>query len=140
MKKLLITIAILMLSISSVQSASKLNSNAKYLKLTYKTDYENTIRAGAVREWEGNHSMIVYEINKQSDALMYMARAKVNNHSEIFVKAIHEWSWDGEAMNNYDIISATKSGSWSKLFIKLKVNWSMVKYEYKKQLEASSAY
>ena len=130
-----------MLSISSVYSASKLNSNAKYLKLTYKLDYNATIRAGAVKEWANNHSMVVYEINKQSDALMYMARAKVNNHSEIFMAALKEWSWDGDYKYNIRAIEkAEKGGSWSKLFIKLRANWSMVKYGYNKQLEASEAY
>ena len=53
-----------------MQKAEGLNPNATYIKKNHPTGYEKTIKMHALEKWGDDYSMVVYMINKQSDALV----------------------------------------------------------------------
>ena len=68
MKKIVVILTVL-LSVFFAK-AEGLNTNASYIKNNYALDYEQTLKKYAVVEWKEDYSMIVYEINKQADAIV----------------------------------------------------------------------
>lgn len=96
------------------------------------SQFYNTIKTRAIKEWKDDHSMVLYEINKQSDAFHNIGMLlKENKNSkevmDIFKKSVYEWSniKEGEVTN--PLFNST-------------VDWSMVYYEMDKQMKSKNAY
>jgi len=68
MKKLFTTILVLFLFTLNSFS-QELEENALRIKQDFNSGYENTIKKYALVKWKDEFTMVVYEINKQSDAL-----------------------------------------------------------------------
>lgn len=136
MKKLIFLILMILPTIGISQ---ELDSNASFLKSKYPTDYANTIRKHAVEEWGTDHQMIVYTINKQSDALYYLVQNFKSEHTQIIYDAIKEWSREGYEASNIQKFNSFNTLSIENM-IKLHCDWSMVKYVYEKQVKAKAAY
>lgn len=100
---------------------AQLNSNAKLIKEKLPNQY-NLIKLLASEDWEGDHKMMLYFINKQSDSFMKVTEfEKASNYDEIILsKSLLEWSKVIKGNNCTD--------------------WSMVEYTYKKQIKAKSEY
>jgi hypothetical protein len=138
MEKLLTTLAIILITATAIYAGNKLNNHAAYLKDHFSTDYELTIRANAVEKWTENHSMIVHEINQQSKALFSVSKL-IKDHPDIFVTALEKWSTEGYSLSNMELIIEHKSSRvW--VLIKMSVNWNMVHWTMKEQIEAEGAY
>ncbi len=120
MKKLLF---LLIFCAPSIALAQELNDSAKLLKKQKSQTY-NAIKDFAVSEWNEDHSMIVYEINKQSESFFKVFRM-IEGNEEIFSRAIAEW---GEDVTQENLLKNPK------------INWSMVSYEMEKQIKAKKAY
>jgi len=124
MKTILLIIAIVFSGV--LIHAQELNENAKFLKNTtnetLKATYKD-IKEAAVKEWVDDHQMIVYTINKQCNGYSEMTEAmdKSNYDEDVMLKALAEW---GQLTDDN----------------RIKADWVMVMYEYKKQLKAKSAY
>jgi hypothetical protein len=118
MKKLFALFA-LFACISS--SYSQLNSNAEILKNDVTETYK-MIKTFAEQNWKGDHSMMVYTINKQSDSFFeYFDTRKSKNYDEkILFNAMTKW---------HVLIDGVKI-----------YNYSMIMYTYKKQLKAKKSY
>jgi len=101
-----------------------LNESAESLKSGH-IDIYDAIKTRAIREWDDDHTMVVYEINKQSEAL-YEAAALLSDYNVITSSALHKWS---------DVALTSESN----VFIE-SVDWVMVVYEAKKQIEAKQNY
>ena len=76
----------------------------------------------AVEKWEDNHRMVVYEINKQIEAMVEAISLKRSTEfdEDIMLGAMHKWHETINGKDNY--------------------NWSMVIYEYKKQVKSKNEY
>jgi len=139
MKKLTTLLTIILLSFTALYAANKLNSNAIALKNISKSNFDMTIRASAIREWKSDHSMVVYEINKQSDALVWLTKNFKKKYASEFVGAVINWETDGVVCDNIKVLTENPTIS-KKTLLMLYCDWTMVKYEYKKQVEAAEAY
>jgi hypothetical protein len=136
MKKIIFTI---MLFSSFLVNGQSLKSNASNIKDNYSKEYKNTIRKHAVAEWGEDFSMVIYEINKQSDALTILIQNFKSNNTNIVFRAIQQWSIDGYKEKNIKVFRSMSSFGLKDL-LKMNCDWSMVKYEYNKQSKAKSAY
>jgi predicted RNA-binding protein len=118
---------------------AQLNGNANYIKEKFPSEYEKTLKKYALKEWNDDYSMVVYEINKQADALVQLVNNFESDNTQIVFNAIHEWSRDG--YKNFNIEEFNKLTTFSiKNLLKLHCDWSMVKYEYDKQVKAKNSF
>ncbi len=119
--------------------AQGLNSNGSYIKKNYPNEYETTIKKQALKEWGDDYSMVVYEINKQADALFQLIENFQSGNTNIVFNAIQEWSIEGFNSRNIKLFKEMKTFGLKEL-IKLHCDWSMVKYEYDKQVKAKNSF
>lgn len=118
---------------------AQLNGNANYIKEEFPAEYEKTLKKYALKEWNDDYSMVVYEINKQSDALVQLVNNFESDNTQIVFNAIQEWSRDG--YKNFNVEEFNKFETFSiKNLLKLHCDWSMVKYEYDKQVKAKNSF
>lgn len=120
--------------------AQELNTNAKMIKEKFNYEYENNFKSFAVKEWKDDFAMVVYEINRQSDSYFEMMNKLKSEHSTIFFNALNEWAREGYKEDNLRKIREEFKASSINNFIKLKVDWSMVKYEYDRQVKAKESF
>lgn len=123
MKTFLIFTAFCLISVTGF-SQKQLNENSQRLKDAKSVLYFD-IKKYAVDKWKEDHEMIVYEINQQVDALFKItaeAQKKDGYDETIMVNALGKWS-EGD------------SGS-----PEFKTDYTMVWYEYQKQMKAKKAY
>ena len=137
MKKLILAFALVLLN--SAIYAQELNSNASYIKKNYPSEYEQTLKKYALIEWKDDFTMVVYDINKQSDALMALIAEFKSDNTKIAIKAIQEWSREGFLSKNITVLNEITTFGLKDL-LKLHCDWSMVKYEYDKQLKAKNSF
>lgn len=132
-------ISMLVLSTAIVTFAQGLNANASMIRKNHPTEYELTIKKHAVQEWEDDFEMVVYEINKQADDLIKLIDEFKSEHTNIAYKAIQRWSIDGYLEKNITEFKKIETFGLKEL-MKLHCDWSMVKYEYDKQVEAKTSF
>lgn len=137
MKNLILAFGLVLLSTTIF--AQELNSNASFIKKNYPSDYEQTLKKYALSEWKDDFSMVVYEINKQSDALVGLIDEFKSENTNIAFKAIQEWSRDGYLNKNINFFNEMTSFSLKDL-LKIHCDWTMVKYEYNKQVKAKNSF
>lgn len=137
MKKLAIVLVVLLCAFFA--KAEGLNSNASYIKKNYSLDYEQTLKKYALVEWKEDYSMVVYEINKQADALIKLIEEFKSENTNIAFKAIQEWSKEGYKSENIVFFKEITTFGLKDL-LKMHCDWSMVKYEYDKQLKAKNSF
>jgi hypothetical protein len=137
MKTTIIILTILLSS--SFVNATGLNPNASYIKKNYPTAYEQTLKKYALAEWKDDFSMIVYEINKQADALVKLIDEFKSDNTNIAFKAIKEWSRNGYKSKNITLFKEITTFGLKDL-LKMHCDWSMVKYEYDKQVKAKNSF
>ena len=137
MNKSILILALLFTS--SIIHCQELKSNASYIKSNYSADYETTVKKHAVEKWNDDYSMIVYEINKQADALVNLIKEFETENTNIVFKAMLKWSIEGYESNNTSKINELKTFGLEQL-ITFDCDWSMVSYEYKKQVKAKSSF
>ena len=123
MKKLFVISILLLFAVSAF--AEGLNPEATKLKMD-NPDVYGTIRTRAVMEWGTDHEMIVYVINKQSKSLFEVAALAPKLNDVEFYTILSDWCDDD--LNQYDAIFSAP------------IDWSMVEYVMKKQIEAKSQY
>lgn len=101
--------------------AQELNENALDLKQNNPTVYQD-IKILCEREWKGDHQMMVFTINQQSDAMVKLMELSKKDDFDwsIYGKAAVTWS---EIINGRDI-----------------TDYAMVLFEYENQLKASKQY
>ena len=119
--------------------AQRLGVEAKYIKENYPIEYENTLKKYAVFEWQDDFSMVVYEINRQSEALFSLISSFKSDNSNIVYKAIKEWSREGYKEQNVKVLSELKLFSLDGL-LKIHCDWVMVEYEYTSQVKAKESF
>jgi len=137
MKQIIIILSLLLTA--TFASAEGLNSNASYIKKNYPTEYEQTLKKYALAEWNDDFSMVVYEINKQADALVKLVDEFKSDNTNIAFKAIQEWSRDGYESKNIALFKEMTTFGLKDL-LKMHCDWSMVKYEYDKQVKAKNSF
>ncbi len=126
----------------------KLNKNSQYLRDNISGVYEN-IKAAAIEDWDTDHEMIVYTINKQSDKY-YEAIAYIGLDIDILMDSMYKWSDNQEVfIEEYvifiDLVYAEELDMDLVLesFLGMalcNIDWEMTEYEAKKQYTASLAY
>lgn len=118
MKTIIITIGLILVTLVSY---GQLNSSATFLKENRAESYKD-IKFMAVLKWDNNHNMIIHEINKEADAKLEVGKITkdANYDEELLLNAMVKWS-------------ETIGG-------KLYYDYSMVVYEYKKQIKAKESY
>jgi len=135
MKKALTTLALLII-VTALQAAG-LNSNSVYFRDNYPEDYNETILKQAKIEWKIDAPMIVYKINRQCDALKRLLSYEERySQPKLFITTLGQWSYEGEANANYEIILDNNCDLTPGVLIKLKCDWTMMIYEFDRQLEA----
>jgi len=124
---------------TTIANSQGLNTNANYIKKNFPTEYENTLKKYALAEWNDDFSMVVYEINKQADAIVQLTESFESDNTNIAFKAIQEWSREGYLSNNIKIFKEMTTFDLKEL-LKMHCDWSMVKYEYDKQVKAKNSF
>tara|TARA_B110000459_G_C16421286_1_gene407565 strand:+ start:199 stop:591 length:393 start_codon:yes stop_codon:yes gene_type:complete len=124
---------------TTIAKAEGLNSNASYIKKNFPTEYENSLKKYALVEWKDDFSMVVYEINKQADAIVKLVDGFESDNTNIAFKAIQEWSRDGYTSFNINLFKEMKTFGLKDL-LKMYCDWSMVKHEYDKQVKAKNSF
>ena len=137
MRNLILLVTIILST--TIAKAEGLNTNASYIKKNFPTEYENTLKKYALSEWKDDYSMVVYEINKQADAIVKLIDSFKSDNTNIAFKAIQEWSRDGYLTHNINIFKEMTTFSLKDL-LKMHCDWSMVKYEYDKQVKAKNSF
>lgn len=137
MKKLVIFIGFVLLFLSP--GFGQLNSQAQYIRENFPNQYEQTIRKYAVDEWGTDYTMIVYEINKQSEALFSLIGSFESQHTEIVLNAIREWSHPGYESHNLELFRQMEVFDLENL-MEFHCNWPMVKYIYDRQVKAKESF
>lgn len=137
MKKIIIFITLIAFSVISY--SQELESNALMIKEKYNTLYEKTIKKYALLKWKDDFNMVVYEINKQSDALVNIVDKFESKYTNILFKAVIKWSHEGKKEYNEKVWDNFKYLGISSM-LELEVDWNMVQYEYEKQVKAANAF
>jgi len=119
--------------------SQELNENAQFIKEKYNTPYESNIKKYALLKWKDDFSMVLYEINKQSDALTLIIENFKPSNTQILFKAILKWSREGKQTSNSAKFSQITAIDYRNLLL-LECDWSMVEYEYVKQVKAKDAF
>lgn len=117
----------------------ELNENAQLIKERHTNAYESNIKKYALLKWKDDFSMVLYEINKQSDALTSIIEIFKPSNTQILYKAILRWSREGKQTTNSAKFSQITSIDYRNLLL-LECDWSMVEYEYEKQVKAKDAF
>lgn len=117
----------------------ELNENAQFIKERHTNAYESNIKKYALLKWKDDYSMVLYEINKQSDALTSIIEIFKPSNTQILYKAILKWSREGKQTTNSAKFSQITSIDYRNLLL-LECDWSMVEYEYEKQVKAKDAF
>lgn len=121
------TIVTLLICLLSFNVIGQLNDNAEFLRDSIPNFYK-PIKDYAVSEWGTDHEMVVYTINKQSDALFEFVHLYSENHDDVVNIALAEWC-----------IEPDKIGKTESIY-EIQFDWVMVVYQIKKQLKAKSSY
>ncbi len=121
-------------------NTQELNSEAKYIKEKYTYEYENNFKKFALTEWKDDYSMVVYEINRQASSFTQILQSLKSENLEIFYNSIKEWSREGYKDFNIKKMTTEFKTIDFKNCIQLKVDWSMVKYEYDRQVKAKNSF
>jgi hypothetical protein len=137
MKKLVLIFVAMLITVAA--KSQGLESNGQYIKDNFPNAYEKTIKKHALAEWGNDYSMVVYEINKQSDALVSLIDKFESDNTNIAFQAIQEWSIDGYKSSNIEKFRNMDTFDLKSL-IKFHCDWSMVKYEYDKQVKAKNSF
>lgn len=125
-----------LLFVSTIVSAQKLNSYAENIKEKHPIEYENVIKKHALKEWGNDYSMVLFEINNQCKSFIeVLINVSEDEEVDIFFNSIIQWSYDG-----YEDINRKLLKSKDYHFIQLHCDWSMVKFEYNKQVKAKNAF
>ena len=83
--------------------------------------------------------MVVYEINRQADALTQLIDEFESENTNIIYTAIQEWSRKGYKNSNIKLFKKMDKISLNAM-LKLYCDWAMVKYEYDRQVEAKNSF
>ncbi len=123
MKNIITSLLILI----SLNSFGQLNTSAQSIKIEMPDSY-TAIKKWSEFKYGDNYKMVLYEINKQSDAFIQLIKiwdkGLDQDEKTMFVKALRKWR---------DISTDDPWANYT-------VNWKMVLYEYSKQNEAKNAY
>jgi hypothetical protein len=138
MKKITLGL-MLIVSFAITGIAQELEPNALVIKDKFNYGYENTIKKYALIKWKEDFSMVVYEINKQSDALTNIVEKFKSKNTTILYNAIIKWSQPNKAEANHKIWKELTSIDLATM-LKFNVDWSMVEYEYEKQDKAANSF
>jgi len=124
--KISLVVLFIVVGISALFSEG-LNSYGRGVKDQLPHVYE-VIKIRAIKDWETDHEMVVYEINKQSESYLKIVSTE-DIDINIFVSSLLYWADSPESvksdMEHFDIYP---------------IDWEMVLYEYNKQVEAKSSY
>jgi len=110
------------------------------IKEKFNYEYDNNFKYFALKEWKDDFAMVVYEINRQSDSYVELLDKLKPEYSSIFLNALNEWARDGYKEENLRKMREDFKPGNINNFIKLKVDWSMVKYEYERQVKAKESF
>lgn len=140
MKKLILAI-LLNLFFLNIGLAQELSINSKLIREKYNYEYEYIFKHYAVKEWGEDYAMVLFEINRQSDSFIELINKLKSENLSIFKNAILEWSREGYKEENLRKMREEGNSIFitSKL-IKLKTDWSMVKFEYDRQVKAKESF
>lgn len=116
-----------------------LNANANYIKTNFQIQYEDNLKSHALEKWNTDYSMVVYEINKQADAIFHLVKKFESQHTAIAFQAIQKWSIDSYKNENVKLFQEISTFGIEEL-LKMHCDWTMVEYEYDKQVEAKNSF
>jgi hypothetical protein len=133
LKKILLVLLLITIALSVY--STELNNFASYLKENYNEQYENIIKKHAELKWGDDFSMVLYEINKQSESYITIFKNLEKDQIEILLKCIIKWSHKGYKSFNIDLMN---NGAKSPL--DFHCDWPMVLYELEKQVNAKNSY
>lgn len=133
------TLLSILLFMAPLAYSQGLNSAASYIRSNYEKEYEVTIRKHALDKWETDYTMVVYEINRQSDAIIELIEKFESKYTNIAFNAIRKWSFRG--YENINIRQWEKIDTFGlKQLISMHCDWTMVLYEYNNQVKARESF
>jgi len=129
MKRVLLIAVLVLLAVSS--GAAELSSDANIIKKVLPEPYE-IIKTMAIEEWGTDHAMVLFTINRQCDALIWVIDNFGINGREI-LGAMGEWTEGG-----FDVVEAAISSDEG--MFNTRTDWAMVQFEAKRQIDAAGKY
>lgn len=137
MKKLFL-ITLFTVMVVSIYSQG-LNINSRLIQKLSPEGYE-TIKVFATAEWSTDHTMVLFEINSQSDASRKLIHLLSETKDiELLKAAIAEWSY-GDHVANIKIFEEWLDNAPYGIIYTMTVDWTMVFFEYERQIKASLLY
>lgn len=136
MKKLLLIIAVVLFTLPSFGQLSEQSEVIQEkLPLVY-----NILKQHAIEKWDSDHTMIVYQINKQSEAIFEffeVLKMMGDSNSELFIvrDTLKQWSYEGYKADTAELLKIEGS-----IWLMCHVDWVMVVHQVKEQLKASKSY
>ena len=137
--KFLIFLILTLLSTSIDVYSQELEFNASSIKKQYPIEYEQIIKTNALKEWKDDFPMVVFEINRQCNALVELINDFKSENTNIAFKSIQEWSNKGFLDKNINVFQSIKTFGLMEL-IKINCDWTMVKFEYDRQVKAKNSF
>jgi len=146
-------IIIIFLILFQVNLYSQYNEPAQILKKTNAQLFKKTIINPAIDKWGSDYSMVVYEVNEQSDALVHLFINYANALSTadslglplpkvmlIMVNLCKRWSYEEDAETKVHVkeyiddlrYGKDQLGAWMHFVC----DWTMVKAEFDKQVKS----
>ena len=110
-----------------------LDEYGQHFKDNNPASYE-VIKQHAIEKWNDDYSMVIFSINKQSKACYeFFQYYKDNEDNALAYRLIQKWTYKGFEATNEKLLD-------KKRILELHVDWSMIYYEYKKQIEAKNSF
>ena len=141
MKKTMLVV--LMFAVVVVMSFAELNNQSQVIKKNMPAVY-TCIKQDASQKWGNDYGMIVYEINKQSEAFFNIITIinSVNGDDakagilQMFLTFVDKWTTAGYDAYNQKILNI---GNTDNNMLALHVDWTMIEYDMENQLKAMGA-
>jgi hypothetical protein len=130
MKKIL-TIVILFISFQSFSQS--MNGYARMIRDNYSDAYEHVFKKHAIEKWGEDYMQVGEMINKQTEAFVKVIKKLDENHAEILLNAIDEYTYEGFEIMNLRIWENDTMNSVQKM-AHLHVDWEMVEKAYDEQV------
>ncbi len=137
MRKIFFFITLLFFSLEI--NAQTLEKSASFIKTEYLKLYEANIKKYALEKWKEDYDMVVYEINKQCDAIFELIEEFKSENTNILFRASIKWSYEGKLNLNTKRWEGITKCDLPNL-LQLECDWTMVLYEYKKQVKAKNSF
>jgi len=115
-----------------------MNGYARMIRDHYSDAYEHVFKKHAIEKWGEDYLQVGEMINKQAESFVKVIKKLDEDHAEILLNAIDEYTYEGFEIMNLRIWENDTMNSVQKM-AHLHVDWEMVEKAYDEKLDAALA-